>query len=349
MDETTAYLPGLSPVENKELCARFDGGRLSSDGGVLVLRGIEKRLGLGVRLAGCLADERDPASTTHSYADMIGARLFAIACGYEDCDDLDVLRFDPAFKLACGRLPQTGRDLMSQPTLSRLENAPSWRELTRMGLSMIDLFCDSFERVPQHIVLDIDDTPDAVHGGLDRGVVGRHTQRCRKHRFLHQAQLCQPAIERVLLGDEVDQIKLRNLALVHLGDVDVADSRLDEVLELFEGTRPGRIEYAVHPRPVHTETCQGDSPREAFTLQILAVVGQQIADGRGQAAPASQGLGPADFRSEVQAGCLDIKSSIKAGRFVRFCDAFNIPIITLVDVPGFMPGSAQEYGGIIKH
>jgi propionyl-CoA carboxylase beta chain len=51
----------------------------------------------------------------------------------------------------------------------------------------------------------------------------------------------------------------------------------------------------------------------------------------------------------VQAGCLDIKSSIKGGRFVRFCDAFNIPIITLVDVPGFMPGSAQEYGGIIKH
>jgi len=51
----------------------------------------------------------------------------------------------------------------------------------------------------------------------------------------------------------------------------------------------------------------------------------------------------------VQAGCLDIKSSIKAGRFVRFCDAFNIPILTFVDVPGFMPGSAQEYGGIIKH
>jgi propionyl-CoA carboxylase beta chain len=51
----------------------------------------------------------------------------------------------------------------------------------------------------------------------------------------------------------------------------------------------------------------------------------------------------------VLAGCLDIKSAIKAGRFVRFCDAFNIPIITLVDVPGFMPGTAQEYGGIIKH
>ncbi len=100
---------------------------------------------LAARLAGCVADARDPASTSHSYADMIGARLFAIACGYEDCDDLDVLRFDPAFKLACGRLPESGRDLMSQPTLSRLENAPSWRELARMGLTMIDLFCDSFD------------------------------------------------------------------------------------------------------------------------------------------------------------------------------------------------------------
>ena len=99
MDEITAYLPGLSPVENKELCVRFDGGRLSSDGGVLVLREIEKRLGLAARLAGCLSDARDPASTTHSYADMIGARMFAIACGYEDCDDLDVLRFDPDSRL----------------------------------------------------------------------------------------------------------------------------------------------------------------------------------------------------------------------------------------------------------
>ena len=174
MDETTAYLPGLSPVENKELCARFDGGRLSSDGGVLVLREIEKRLGIATRLAGCLADRRDPASTTHSYTDMIGARLFAIACGYEDCDDLDVLRVDPAFKLACGRLPESGRDLMSQPTLSRLENAPSWRALARMGLSMINLFCDSFAHVPPRIVLDIDDTADAVHGGQQLALFNAH-------------------------------------------------------------------------------------------------------------------------------------------------------------------------------
>jgi hypothetical protein len=152
MNETIPYLPGLSPVAGKELCARFDGGRLSSDGGVLLFPGIERRLGISDLLASCVTDERDPASTTHSYADMIRARMFAIACGYEDCDDLDVLRFDPAFKLACGRLAETGDDLMSQPTLSRLENAPSWRQLGRMGLSMIDLFCASFKAVPQRII-----------------------------------------------------------------------------------------------------------------------------------------------------------------------------------------------------
>ncbi len=118
MSEIIAYLPGLPPVENKELCARFDGGRLSSDGGVLLLRGIERRLGISELLGSCMTDARDPASTIHSYADMIRARMFAIACGYEDCDDLDVLRFDPAFKLARGRLSETGDDLMSQRNVS---------------------------------------------------------------------------------------------------------------------------------------------------------------------------------------------------------------------------------------
>ena len=174
MNEIIPYLPGLSPVGGKELCARFDGGRLSSDGGVLLLREIERRLGIAELLDCRVTDERDPASMTHSYADMIRARLFAIACGYEDCDDLDVLRFDPAFKLACGRLSETGDGLMSQPTLSRLENAPSWRELGRMGLSLIDLFCDSFPFVPERIVLDIDDTDDAVHGGQQLALFNAH-------------------------------------------------------------------------------------------------------------------------------------------------------------------------------
>lgn len=174
MNETIPYLPGLSPVAGKELHARFDGGRLSSDGGVLLLREIESGLGLAERLSSCLKDERDPLSLKHSQADMIRARMFAIACGYEDCDDLDTLRFDPAFKLACGRLAETGDNLMSQPTLSRLENAPSWYELGRMGFKMIDLFCESFKFVPARIVLDIDDTPDTVHGGQQLAFFNAH-------------------------------------------------------------------------------------------------------------------------------------------------------------------------------
>ena len=174
MNQTIPYLPGLSPVRGKELHARFDGGRLSSDGGVLLLREIERRLGIAELLSSCMKDRRDPSSTTHAQVDMIRARMFAISCGCEDCDDLDFLRFDPAFKLACGRLPETGDDLMSQPTLSRLENAPSWRELARMGLSLIDLFCASFKRVPERIVLDIDDTADAVHGGQQLALFNAH-------------------------------------------------------------------------------------------------------------------------------------------------------------------------------
>ena len=148
--------------------------RLSSDGGVLLFPGIERRLGIADLLASCVTDERTPASTTHTHADMIRARMFAIACGYEDCDDLDVVRFNPAFKLACGRVAETGDDLMSQPTLSRLENAPSWRQPGRMGLSMIDLFCASFRAVPERIVLDIDDTDDAVHGGPQLALFNAH-------------------------------------------------------------------------------------------------------------------------------------------------------------------------------
>ena len=174
MPESIPFLPGLSPVAGKEICARFDGGRLSSDGGVLLLRGIEQGLGLAEVLASCLTDERDPSSTTHSHAEMIRARMFAIACGYEDCDDLDLLRFDPAFKLACGRASQSGDDLMSQPTLSRLENLPSWRGLGRMGLGLIDLFCDSFNTVPANIVLDIDDTADRVHGSQQLALFNAH-------------------------------------------------------------------------------------------------------------------------------------------------------------------------------
>ena len=174
MTEATLFLPGLSPVGGKTISATFDGGKLSSNGGVLILREIERKLGLAAVLSRHIPDDRDRTRITHSYSDMTRARMFAIASGHEDCDDLDVLRSDPALKMACGRLPVSGSDLMSQPTLSRLENTPFWRQLARMGLELIDLFCARFERVPRCIVLDIDDTDDAVHGQQQLALFNTH-------------------------------------------------------------------------------------------------------------------------------------------------------------------------------
>ena len=112
----TPLLFSFPAVGPKKVTAAFDGGRLSSDGGVMLLSVAERRLGLADRLARSFPDARDPSKIRHTRADMILARIHAIACGYEDADDLDTLRADPAFKLACGRLPQTGADLCSAGT-----------------------------------------------------------------------------------------------------------------------------------------------------------------------------------------------------------------------------------------
>ena len=174
MNDDTLFLPGLSPVERHDIHARFDGGALSSDGGVLLLREIERGMDFSGMLASCLHDVRDPGRTIHDHTTMIRERMFAIACGYEDCDDLDALRHDPAFRIACERLPDSGPALASQPTLSRLENTPSWRDLARMGLKLIDLFCASFRTAPGYIVLDIDDTPDRTHGDQQLSLFNTH-------------------------------------------------------------------------------------------------------------------------------------------------------------------------------
>src|SRR6266542_4176605 len=132
MVDPTLPLPGLSPIDGKEIVARFDGGRLSSDGGLLVLREIERRLKVADRLAACIDDPRDPGSTVHTVADIIRFRLLMIAAGYEDANDATGLRTDPVFKMALERLPSE-RDLCSQSTISRLENLPDARTLLRLG------------------------------------------------------------------------------------------------------------------------------------------------------------------------------------------------------------------------
>jgi hypothetical protein len=162
--ESAVVLPGSSSIAGKGMRITLDGGRLTSDAGVLVLADIERRLGIAERLARCIEDPRMPGRVHHTVAEMIRFRMLLIAAGYPDADDCDALRSDPAFKMALGRPPESGADLCSQPTMSRLENLPGATALKRMMAAMVELFCDSFSEVPRRIVLDIDDTEDRVHG-----------------------------------------------------------------------------------------------------------------------------------------------------------------------------------------
>src|SRR5262245_46254859 len=159
-----SLLPFRFPaIGRKKVTAAFDGGRLSSDGGVMLLAQAERRLGLAERLAAVIPEGRDQSRVTHLLPDILRARIFAIACGYEDADDLDRLRLDPAFKLACGRLPDSGVDLCSQPTCSRLENLPDLKTVIRLGEVLVDLWLSSYAAAPATVTLDIDDTLDVVH------------------------------------------------------------------------------------------------------------------------------------------------------------------------------------------
>ena len=182
MTEDTLLPFDLPAVSRKKVTADFEGGSISSDGGLVLLRAAERRVGLAEALAGCIREWRDPERVVHTLPAMLRFRMFAIACGYEDADDCDDLRTDPLFKLAVGRAPESGRDLCSQPTMSRLENAPSWIEVARMTAALVDIFCRSFPVPPAAITLDIDDTCDAVHGYQQLSLFNAHYD-TQEHHF----------------------------------------------------------------------------------------------------------------------------------------------------------------------
>jgi hypothetical protein len=174
MTDDTLLPFSFPAVKGMKITAAFDGGRLTSDGGVMLLAAAERRLGLADRLAAAINDRRDPCRVRHAMADILRARIFAIACGYEDANDLDRLRSDPAFKLACGRLPDSDIDLCSQPTCSRAENLPALKTVIRLGEVLVDLWLSSYSAPPASITLDIDDTLDVVHGHQQLSLFNAH-------------------------------------------------------------------------------------------------------------------------------------------------------------------------------
>jgi Transposase DDE domain group 1 len=166
-------VPAPLPLE-----ASFDGGRLTSDGGLPWLSDVEGVLGLCGALAAVLPEwRRRAASVQHSLVALVRQRVFQIACGYEDQNDAATLRTDPLLKLVCGRLPETGPALASQPTFSRLENAVRATTCYRLALALGQVYLTERERlartagewrepegVPRRILLDLDGTDDPTHG-----------------------------------------------------------------------------------------------------------------------------------------------------------------------------------------
>src|SRR5690349_8505106 len=139
----------------------------------------ERRMRIAARLAAEITDRLDATRVVHGLSDILRARILAIACGYEDASDLDYLRSDPVLKLACGHLPDSGRDLCSQPTMSRCDNAPSLREVIRLMRAMVGLYCRSYDKPPASVTLDIDDTLDVVHGQQQLSMFNAHyDERC---------------------------------------------------------------------------------------------------------------------------------------------------------------------------
>ena len=162
--ETTPIVHELFPVSNKQIELSFTGDDISSDGGLLLLREVEKQTGLINRISNCITDNRDQRYVDHTIREMLTQRVFQIAAGYEDCNDCDDLRDDMIFKTCAGRLPQTGLSLASQPTMSRLENSIKSQDLYRIGQELVDTFVESYDREPGVIILDCDDTNNNTYG-----------------------------------------------------------------------------------------------------------------------------------------------------------------------------------------
>jgi len=173
-------------ISGKKVTADFTGGDVTSDGGVLIVRELVNRMGIVDRLADVVSDVRHQSYVRHDAKTLLAQRILQIVCGYEDADDCDALRTDPAFKAACDRLP-SGSDLASQPTMSRFENALSSKDVYRIADVLVRQFLSSYATPPEGIILDLDDTDDPTHGAQQLSLFnGYHDEYCYMPLFIFE-------------------------------------------------------------------------------------------------------------------------------------------------------------------
>jgi hypothetical protein len=144
--------------------ADFQGGRLTTDGGALILGELADQLGLVDALDAAIPDPRDPRFIIHDQRALLAQRVIAIALGYEDLNDHQTLRTDPALQVATGRAPDPELTLASPPTLCRLENRVDRKALVKVAEVLVDQFLAAHPEPPEHLMLDFDATDDPIHG-----------------------------------------------------------------------------------------------------------------------------------------------------------------------------------------
>lgn len=177
-EHTTTECLLFPDIFDRPVVAKFDQRQGSSDGGAILLKAAERRLGLTSALAGCLRDDRQPGKVQHELSELITQRVMAIALGYEDANDAARLASDPIHKLLVGRDPLDGKDLASQPTLSRFENAPNRKELLRMTEALADRVIERHRKRlhgrARRVTIDMDPTDDPTHGQQEFTFFNRH-------------------------------------------------------------------------------------------------------------------------------------------------------------------------------
>ena len=235
-EDTTTQCLLFPELFRKPVYARFDQELGSSDGGAVLLRAADHRLGLTERLAGYLRDRRDASKIAHELGELLSQRVFSIACGYADTNDAARLAEDPIHKMLVGRDPIDGDALASQPTLSRFENRVGTRELYRMGEALADVVIERHRKRlhgrARRITIDLDPTDDPTHGQQQLSFFNGH----------YDTWCYLPVVAFATFNDEPEQYLLAAVlrpgnAPAKLGAVGVLRRVLERLRRAFPKTR----------------------------------------------------------------------------------------------------------------
>ncbi len=164
MTDCNVKPPLLASLGRKKIHADFDGGCLTSDAGAVLLRQVDRRIGLIDAINDCIPDPRNQLLVIHRQRTLLAQRIMAIAMGYEDLNDHDSLRDDPLLQLLTERAIDTEQPLASSPTLCRLENRITRESLVEIARVIVEQFIASHTTPPEELVLDFDPTDDLLHG-----------------------------------------------------------------------------------------------------------------------------------------------------------------------------------------